>query len=131
MNINEVPQERNATLAGCRKAVYARNADNRIVSVASAGWEVEEIVTQQAVDIFSAYATAARARVLKGESSPLEYWMVAQRMDLATFAQSSGIWRWRIRRHFRPALFARLSPAMLDRYANALGISRLTLCQLP
>ena len=131
MNINEVPQERNATLAGCRKAVYARNADNRIVSVASAGWEVEEIVTQQAVDIFSAYAMAARARVLKGESSPLEYWMVAQRMDLATFAQSSGIWRWRIRRHFRPALFARLSPAMLDRYANALGISRLTLCQLP
>jgi len=131
MHVNEVPQEGNATLAGLRKAVYARNADNRIISVASAGWEVEEIVTQQAADIFSAYAAAARARVLQGESSPLEYWMVAQRMDLATFAQSSGIWRWRIRRHFRPALFARLSPAMLDRYADALGISRQTLCQLP
>ena len=131
MNISEVPQEGNATLAGLRKAVYARNADNRIVSVASAGWEVEEIVTQQAADIFSAYTTAAHARVLKGESSPLEYWMYARRMDLATFAQSSGIWRWRIRRHFRPALLARLSPEMLDRYADALGISRQTLCQLP
>jgi len=131
MDISEVPQEGNATLAGLRKAVYARNAENRIVSVASAGWEVEEIVTQQAADIFSAYTTAAHARVLKGESSPLEYWMYAQRMDLATFAQSSGIWRWRIRRHFQPALFARLSPEMLDRYADALGISRQTLCQLP
>jgi len=131
MDISEVPQEGNATLAGLRKAVYARNAENRIVSVASAGWEVEEIVTQQAADIFSAYTTAAHARVLKGESSPLEYWMYAQRMDLATFAQSSGIWRWRIRRHFRPALFARLRPEMLDRYADALGISRQTLCQLP
>ena len=131
MDISEVPQEGNATLAGLRKAVYARNAENRIVSVASAGWEVEEIVTQQAADIFSAYTTAAHARVLNGESSPLEYWMYAQRMDLATFAQSSGIWRWRIRRHFRPALFARLSPEMLDRYADALGISRQTLCQLP
>jgi len=131
MNINDVPQEGNATLAGLRKAVYARNADNRIVSVASAGWEVEEIVTQQAANIFSAYATAARARVLAGESSPLEYWMYARRMDVATFAQSSGIWRWRIRRHFRPALFARLSPAMLDRYADALGISRQTLSHLP
>lgn len=131
MDISEVPQEGNATLAGLRKAVYARNAENRIVSVASAGWEVEEIVTQQAADIFSAYTRAAHARVLKGESSPLEYWMYAQRMDLATFAQSSGIWRWRIRRHFRAALFARLGPAMLDRYAHALGISRQTLRQLP
>lgn len=131
MDISEVPQEGNATLAGLRKAVYARNTENRIVSVASAGWEVEEIVTQQAADIFSAYTAAAHARVLKGESSPLEYWMYAQRMDLATFAQSSGIWRWHIRRHFRPALFARLRPAMLDRYADALGISRKTLCQLP
>jgi hypothetical protein len=131
MDISEVPQEGNATLAGLRKAVYARNTENRIVSVASAGWEVEEIVTQQAADIFSAYTAAAHARVLQGESSPLEYWMYAQRMDLATFAQSSGIWRWRIRRHFRPALFARLRPATLDRYAEALGISRQTLCQLP
>jgi len=131
MDIHDVPQEGNATLAGLRKAVYARDANNRIVTVASAGWEVEEIVTQQAADIFSDYAAAARARVVQGESSPLEYWMYARRMDLATFAQSSGIWRWRIRRHFRPAIFARLSPELLDRYADALGISRQSLCQLP
>ncbi|HEY9097772.1 MAG TPA: hypothetical protein VIN38_02780 [Thiobacillus sp.] len=131
MDIHDVPQEGNATLAGLRKAVYARGADNRIVTVASAGWEVEEIVTQQAADIFSDYAAAARKRVEAGESSPLEYWMYARRMDLATFAQSSGIWRWRIRRHFQPARFVRLNPTLLDRYAYALGISRQTLCQLP
>ena len=131
MDIDDVPQEGNATLAGIRKAVYARGANNRIVTVASAGWEVEEIVTRQAVDIFSNYAAAARERVQTGKSSPLEYWMYARRMDLATFAQSSGVWRWRIRRHFQPARFARLSPALLDRYANALGISRHTLVALP
>jgi len=131
MDIDEVPQEGNATLAGLRKAVYARDADNRIVTVASAGWEVEEIVTQQAAHVFDVYTAAARARVVAGISSPLEYWMYAQRMDLATLAQSCGIWRWRIRRHFRPAVFARLSPALLDRYADALGISRQTLGQLP
>lgn len=131
MKTSEVPQEGNATLAGLRKAVYARDAQNRIVTVASAGWEVEEIVTQQAADIFSAYTSEAHARVLKGESSPLEYWMYARRMDLATFAQSSGVWRWRIRRHFRPARFARLSPKLLDRYAHALGITRQMLSELP
>ena len=131
MKTSEVPQEGNATLAGLRKAVYARDAQNRIVTVASAGWEVEEIVTQQAVDIFSAYEDAAHTRVVNGESSPLEYWMYARRMDLATFAQSSGVWRWRIRRHFQPARFAGLSTKLLDRYAHALGISRDTLSRLP
>jgi hypothetical protein len=131
MDIGDVPQEGNATLDGLRKAIYARNADGRIVAVESAGWEAEEIVTRQAVDVFGAGAAAARARVLAGASSPLEYWMYARRMDLATLAQSSGVWRWRIRRHFRPALFSRLGSAMLDRYAAALGISRQTLCRLP
>lgn len=131
MKTSEVPQEGNATLAGLRKAVYARDANNRIVTVPSAGWEVEEIVTQQAADIFSAYADEARTRVLSGESSPLEYWMYARRMDIATFAQSSGVWRWRIRRHFQPERFARLSRKLLDRYAHALGISSETLRRLP
>lgn len=131
MKTTEVPQEGNATLAGLRKAVYARDVDNRIVTVPSAGWEAEEIVTQQAAEIFSTHANEARARVLKGERSPLEYWMYARRMDIATFAQSSGVWRWRIRRHFQPARFARLSTKLLDRYAHALGISREALSRLP
>lgn len=131
MDIREVPQEGNATLAGLRKAVYARNAEGRIVSVESAGWEVEEIVTKQALDIFSAYTASALERAHKGETSPLEYWMYARRMDLATLSQSTGIWKWRIRRHFKPAVFSQLSEMMLDRYANALGISRKTLSALP
>lgn len=70
MDIDEVPQEGNATLAGLRKAVYARDADNRIVTVASAGWEVEEIVTQQAAHIFDVYTAAARARSGRHQLAP-------------------------------------------------------------
>ncbi len=131
MDVQDVPQDGNATLGGHRKAVYARGAGGTIVAVESVGWEAEEIVTLQAVDVFDAYAEAARARVVAGQSSPLEYWMYARRMDIATFAQSCGVWRWRIRRHFRPAVFARLSPALLNRYAAALGIAPETLRALP
>ena len=131
MDAREVPQERNATLGGFRKAVYARDAHGRIVPVECAGWEAEEIVTLQAVDVFAHHAEAARARVLAGRSSPLEYWMYARRMDLATFAQATGMWRWRIRRHFRPAVFARLAPALLQRYADALGLDLDILTRLP
>lgn len=131
MDARNVPQDDNAALGGHRKAVYARDADGRIVVVESRGWEVEEIVNQQAVDAFRELAEAARARVLAGTSAPLEYWMYVRRMDPELLAQASGLWRWRVRRHLRPASFARLSPRLLQRYADALGLPVDQLCRLP
>ena len=66
-----------------------------------------------------------------GRTSPLEFHMYDRRMDLALLGQTTGLWRWRIRRHFRPEIFARLKPALLARYADALGLSVDTLRRLP
>ena len=123
MREQEVPQEGNATLAGHRKAVYAVAEDGRVRLVPSSGWEVEEIVTRQAVDELERRAAEARARALSGESSPLEYHMYRARMDVELLSQATGMWRWRIRRHFRPGVFARLAPSLRRRYAEALGIA--------
>jgi len=120
---SEVPQEGNATLGGHSKAVYARGADGKLHMVQSAGWEVEEIVTRQAVDDLNRLAEDARQRVLAGQTSALEYHMHKARMDLPMLSQTSGIWQWRIRRHFRPDIFAGLSDALLARYAGVLGVS--------
>ena len=123
MRERDVPQEGNATLAGHRKAVYAVADDGRVRLVASRGWEVEEIVTTQAVQDLERLAREARERALKGLTSPLEVHMYRARMDLALLSQTTGLWRWRIRRHFRPEVFAGLSPALRQRYADALGVS--------
>jgi hypothetical protein len=123
MRERDVPQEGNATLAGHRKAVYAVADDGRVRLVASRGWEVEEIVTRQAVHDLERLADEARSRALKSLTSPLEVHMYRARMDLALLSQTTGLWRWRIRRHFRPEVFARLSPALRQRYADALGLS--------
>ena len=131
MDLQNVPQEGNKTLGGHRKAVYAKDAGGHIVAVASKGWEVEEIVTSQAVEEMRALAETARQNAINGLSSPLEYWMYARRMDLLLLAQSTGIWRWRIRRHLRPEIFARLSPNLLTRYAEALGLTIQQLQRLP
>ncbi|MDP3538628.1 MAG: hypothetical protein Q8S26_07985 [Azonexus sp.] len=120
---SEVPQEGNVTLGGHRKGVYARGDDGKIQLVQSAGWEVEEIVTRQAVDDLNRMAEDARQRVLAGQTSALEYHMHKARMDLPLLSQTTGLWQWRIRRHFRPDIFAGLSPAMLGRYASVMGIS--------
>lgn len=131
MDIDQVPQEENRTLGGHRKGVYARDASGKLVLVPSKGWEVEEIVTVQAVDVFHAQAEAARARAAAGQSAPLEYWMYARRMDVEMLAQVTGLWQWRIRRHLRPAVFARLSPKLLARYAEALGLPVEQITGLP
>ncbi|MBV2193342.1 MAG: hypothetical protein KUL81_08395 [Azonexus sp.] len=120
---SEVPQEGNSTLGGHRKAMYARGTDGKLHIVQSAGWEVEEIVTKQAVDDLLRLTEEARQRVLAGLTSPLEYHMYRVRMDVPLLAQASGIWQWRIRRHFRPAIFAGLSASLLATYADAMGMA--------
>jgi len=123
MRERDVPQEGNATLAGHRKAVYAVADDGRVRLVASRGWEVEEIVTRQAIDDLDRRAREARERCRAGLTSPLEFHMYNARMDVALLSQTTGVWRWRIRRHFRPRIFARLPAALRQRYADALGLS--------
>jgi hypothetical protein len=131
MDINDVPQDGNCTMGGHRRAMYARDAEGRIIVVPSLGSEVDETVTLQALDLIREMTEAARARVLAGESSPLEYWMYAQRLDLPQLSQVSGLWQWRIRRHFKPQCFAKLSVDILQRYADVMGITVEQLRKLP
>lgn len=123
MDVNEVPQEGNCTLGSHRKALYAKDADGKMVIVQSRGSEVDETVTMQAVDRMNALAADARLRAQSGTTSPLEYWMYARRMDVALLSQVSGVWQWRIRRHFNPQRFQHLSPRLLASYAEALGLT--------
>jgi hypothetical protein len=123
MRERDVPQEGNATLAGHRKAVYAVGEDGKLRIVASRGWQVEEIVTRQALAELEERACEARQRALAGVASPLEYHMYRARMDVAMLAEAAGLWRWRVRRHLKAQVFARLPLALKRRYAEALGIA--------
>lgn len=131
MRRDEVPQDPVAHYAKVRKAIYAVDERGGYGTVVSSGWQVEALATNDAVAEFERLASAARARVEAGEASPLEYHMYARRMDLPTLAQSTGLWRWRVRRHLKPRVFARLSPDLLQRHADALGISVDELTRLP
>ena len=123
MDVADVPQEGNVTLDGHSKGVYARDAEGHLGLVASRGWEAEEIVTRQAVEMFDALAASAREQARAGQTSPLEYHMYRARMDIPILAQVSGLWRWRVRRHLRPEVFRKLSPMLRARYAQALGLT--------
>ena len=131
MDNSHVPQHNISTYAHHKKAIYATDNNGDYTIVASSGWDVEEEATRQALTELERLAADAFVRVLTGEMSPLYFHMYNRRMDLQVLAESTGLFKWRIRRHFRPRIFARLADRMLARYADALGISTDDLGRLP
>lgn len=127
MRTDDVPVRDDPLFEGQRKIVYAVDAQGRYVLAGSGGTEAEVAVTEAAVAWFAQLAEDARQRALRGETSALEYHMFRQRMDIPTLAQATGLWEWQVRRHQRPQKFAQLNPRLLERYAEAMG---LTVAQL-
>ena len=91
MHSKDVPQDNNPNLGGARKAMYARDDNGEYVVVASNGWKVEETVTALAIEDYQHKTELALAKVHKGLSSPLEYYMYANRLNPASLAQAMGI----------------------------------------
>ena len=131
METSSVPQQDISTYSGNKKAIYATQKNGEYTKVASIGWSVEEEVTKQALLEIERLAESAYQLVLADKYSPLYFHMYSRRMDLPTLAQSSGFFQWRVKRHFKPAVFKKLSAKNLTRYSDALGLSCEILCTLP
>lgn len=131
MKKNDVPQDEVSTYAGQHKLLYAVDENGEYTGVRSSGWDVECAATQDALRAISEDRQTAWERGKRGETSPLEFHMYDRRMDLALLAQTTGMFQWRIRRHFRPRVFGKLSASVLARYCEALGLSPRQLQNLP
>jgi len=44
-------------------------------------------------------------------------------MDPLTLAQATGLFRWQVKRHFKPSVFRRLADGTLEEYARIFGVS--------
>jgi len=131
MESSNVPQQNISTYSGNKKAMYATQKSGEYTVIASSGWSVEEEVTKQALQELERLADSAYRSVIAGTFSPLYFHMYDRRMDLPTLARSSGFFQWRVKRHFKPVIFRKLSIKILARYSDALGLSRETLCTIP
>ncbi|PKN68346.1 MAG: hypothetical protein CVU52_10165 [Deltaproteobacteria bacterium HGW-Deltaproteobacteria-10] len=130
MKANEVPQDI-TYYEGKKRACYALNDEGKYVIVPSSGWSTEEIVNGLAVADLAERLEATRQAVLKGVKSPLVYHMEQRQMTPAILAKTADIWEFRVRRHLRPAVFDRLKPEILKRYAQALALSVEELKSVP
>lgn len=119
---DELTEEGNRILEGERRGVYRPDASGRYRLMPSEGWKVEEVVTGAAVAEFHRLADQALADCRAGKASPLTFHMYRCRLDPPTLAQTTGLARWRVRRHLRPGPFARLPRRILARYAEVLDM---------
>ena len=131
MDKQSVPQDESATYGGLRKLLYAVDENGKYTGVQSSGWEAESFSTELAVTELQRLRDDAWQRARAGHASPLEYHMYRNRMDFDTLVMVSGVWRWRVRRHFKPQVYARLSDKTLARYAEAMGVDIEQLKHLP
>lgn len=111
--------------------MYATDENGTYSIIASTGWNVEEVVTKQALLEFERLADIAYSEVAEGKKSPLFFHMYNMRMDLHTLSRSTGLYQWRIKRHFDPKIFIGLSRKLKSRYSEVLGISISQLISLP
>ncbi|MGD9842570.1 MAG: hypothetical protein AB7F79_13175 [Steroidobacteraceae bacterium] len=131
MEKDAVPQDTSPTYGGLRKLLYAVDESGKYTGVQSSGWEAESFSTELAVSEMNRRRDEAWQRATDGKTAALEYHMYRNRMDFDTLVMVSGLWRWRVRRHFKPAVYAQLSDKVLARYAEAMGVSIAELRQLP
>ena len=119
MKIKEVPQDNIKTFKGFgTKAMYAVDENGQYATIPTSGWEVEEVVLRDVIDDFAKLAEEAKSRVIKGNTSPIEYYMNKYFMDLPALAAGMSLTKWRVKRHFNPKVFNKLNNDMLQKYAD-------------
>jgi len=123
MEIDTVPQDNSSTYASNKKAIYAKDKDGSVRVVGSSGWEVEEIVTKQALEDLELLAQEAYCEVKKGYKSPLYYYMYAVRMDLQVLSDATGFFKWTIKRDFQPNHYKKIKEKRLSIYAEVMGMT--------
>ncbi|HLI92594.1 MAG TPA: hypothetical protein VKU83_03260 [Puia sp.] len=123
MKKDEVPQDPGSLGKVTREICYATDDKGKYTTELSQGWEVKTGALDVAWQDITERVKAAGEKVLRGEASPLLYFMELKLMDAAVLAGYTGLWKWQVKRHLRPAAFSRLSGRKLRRYAEVFEIS--------
>jgi len=126
----DVPQDAGPESA-VRRLMWAVDERGRFITVPSVGWDPSNTGFLKYWEYLGQLIHEARHAVERGEKSPLWYWMKVNILDERMLAAYTGLWTWRVKRHMRPALFARLDAPTLGRYAAVFRIGVEELKQLP
>jgi hypothetical protein len=123
MKVNEVPQDDANLLEGKTHDVqYAVNEDGKYIAVKSVGWDPKNTIMQQAWEVEKKKIRQAKQLVIDGTKSPLYYHMFRCLMNVKLLSSYVKLPRHKVKRHFNPKIFSKLSAQILDKYVYAFGL---------
>lgn len=124
MKKKEVPQDKsNLESANFRELCYAVDENGEYTTENSSGWEPKTVALNNAIEEINERIANAKTRVITGKISPIEYYMELHKMDVGILASYVGFWQWKVKRHFKPSVFKKLSNKTLQKYAEVFEIS--------
>ena len=124
MEKDKVPQDKsNLTKNNVKELLYATDENGNYTTTLSTGWEPKTIALSNSIDEINERISEAKQQVLNGQASPIVYFMEVNKMDLTILASYVGMWKWRVKRHFKPEIFAKLNDKILKKYADTFEVS--------
>lgn len=124
MKKNEVPQDKSSLSSiNMKELCYATDENGNYTTELSEGWEPKTIALNNSLEEINERIEDAKKQVLKGEASPIAYFMELNRMDVGILASYVEKWQWQVKRHFKPNVFKNLSTKTLEKYAAVFSIS--------
>lgn len=123
MKTNEVPQDKSHLESVSREVYYAVDENGEYTKALSSGWDAKTIALENTLEEIERRAEDAKKRVLEHKTSPIEYYMELHKMDISVLSSYAGMWQWRVKRHFKPSVFKKLSNKTLQKYAEVFEIT--------
>jgi hypothetical protein len=123
MKKEDLPQDPGALDKFTREVCYVKNDNGKYETALSRGWEVKKEALDSAWVEVNERIEDARQAVIKGEKSPVYYFMELRLMDVTVLSGYTGIFGFFVKRHMKPSVFKSLSDNKLRKYAEAFDIT--------
>lgn len=128
----EVPQDESSLAkVNSKELCYAVDENGEYTTALSSGWDPKKIALDNAIEEIAQRIEDSKQRVLAGKTSPIEYYMEVSKMDVPILSSYVGFWQWRVKKHFKPKVFKKLSQKKLEKYADVFDVTIEQLQNIP
>jgi len=131
MKKDEIPQDPSGLDKFTKEVCYAVDESGNYTTQLSRGWEVKADALGITWDDINKKVEMAKQAVLRGDLSPIGYYIELRVMDLAIVSAYTGFWKWTIKRHLKPSIFKKLSNSTLQKYSDLFEVSIDQLKNIP
>lgn len=124
MKADQVPQDDSSlSKKDIKELCYAVDENGNYTTALSSGWEPKSIALDGSMELIEQRIEQARQQVINNQASPIVYFMEKNKMDVQILSDYVSMWKWRVKRHFKPAVFSKLNHKILKKYADVFEIS--------